>query len=143
MGYGYGPHSGGEVVLFQDARAYVSRSRVVLNGVTYPINGITSVRMGKIDKSPFWLIVGIFALLGCLSFCGIGISHGEGGQIVLGGLAGVFGAGMVAIYIWLQTDTWILFIGSAGMERNGIGAADWRYISQLNEAINQALAMRY
>lgn len=146
-GGGYGAAQQ-EPVFFQDGAVYVSRSRVVINGTTYPVNGITAVRSAKIGKSPFWLICGILA--GCVGalfmFAGIAAAvndDGGGGSIVFGLLCLLVCAGGVAIFLWLQTNTYMLVLGTAGREVTALTHGDWRYIGAVVEGINNALASRY
>lgn len=148
--YGAAPASQ-EPVFFQDQRGvYVSRSRVVLGGVTYPINGITAVASRKISKSPIWLIFGI--LIGLASFScilpGVAMMTDEksvGGGVGCAGMGAfefLIGAGLVALYIWVQKDRYALVIGTAGTQVDAIVHTDWRYIGSVVEAINNALASR-
>lgn len=152
--YGATP-SGQEPVFFQDERGvYVSRSRVVLGGVTFPINGITAVYSRKITKSPLGLILGILlalasatcVLTGAASLASSGKGAAENnvgvGCAGMGGLEFLIGVALVVIYIWVQKDRYALVVGTAGREVNAIVHADWRYIGSVVEAINNALASR-
>lgn len=143
-------------MFFQDRYVYVSRSRVVLNGVTFPINGITAVYSRTIKRGVLGLVLGIIVAL--TSFTCIvpgaivmasGGAAGDNSTTGTGlGCAGVgatelfIGASLIALYIWIQKDRYALVIGTAGREVNAITHADWRYISSVVEAINQALAAR-
>jgi len=151
QGYGAAPASQ-EPVFFQDQRGvYVSRSRVVLAGVTYPINGITAVASRKISKTPVWLIIGILVALSSFSCILPGVAMMTDEKSVGGGVGcagmGAFefliGAGLIALYIWVQKDRYALVIGTAGTQVDAIIHTDWRYIGSVVEAINNALASRY
>lgn len=150
----YGAPASQEPVFLQDHGVYVSRSRVVLNGVTFPINGITAVYSRKLAKSAAGLIIGILVALLSFSCIGSGLigaagsstSDGSGVGIGCAGIGFVefiLGAGLIALYIWVQKDRYVLVIGTAGREVNAIVHNDWRYIGSVVEAINHALASRY
>lgn len=148
--YGSAPASQ-EPVFFQDQLGvYVSRSRVVLGGVTYPINGITAVYSRKISRSAVGLVIGIIVALMSFTcvFPGIAAMTNSDSAAAGVGCAGVggveflVGAALIALYIWVQKDRYALVISTAGREVHAIIHNDWRYVGTVVEAINNALASR-
>lgn len=142
---GYGaPPASQEPVFFQDPAVYVSRSRVVLNGVTFPINGITSVRSLKVPKDQWVIVVGILLVLASASCILPAMSSSsDAGCGGIGALEFVTGSVMIAAYIWMMKERYVLVIGTAGTEARALVHLDWRYLNAIVEAINQALASRY
>jgi len=131
-----------EPIFMQDSSVYVSRSRVVLNGVTYPTSSISSVRGFRVAKGAGGLAFGIISgIFGALFFV-LGAAGGGAGFVVLGLLAGAFGAGLVAIYVWVQKDRWGIVIGSSGAERQALVTTDRPYAEAVRAAIEQAISSR-
>jgi hypothetical protein len=146
-GYGHAPASQ-EPVFFQSARGargeYVSRSRVVLNGVTFPVNGITVVYIRKIPESIATIVFGVLLMLNGVSCAGCGAATPDtnGALIGFGILEAIAAAGLLALYIWVQKDRYALVIATAGREINAMVSYDWLFVGTLLQAINDALASR-
>lgn len=116
--------------------AYVSRSRVVLGGVTYPVNAISHVRQFYIPKSPWWIIIGfVSALIGAFSLANSG---GGGGAFFL-----LVGATFIVIYFKGIHNQYGIALGASGAERNAIISKDRGFVQAIEQAINNALASRY
>jgi hypothetical protein len=140
-----GQPSQAEPVFFHDGQAFVSRSRVVLMGVTYPVNGITRVYSIKDPKSVATLVLGILAIM-CsflLLVAALGQSGNGGAYVFLSLVGGSVGAALIAIYIWVQKDRFVLVLGTAGQDVHASWAYSASYILGLLNAINNALASRY
>ncbi len=134
--HGYGPPGYGqpEPVFYQDAHTFVSRSRIVLNGVTYPVAAISAVASTVITKSPaiaiLGVLIGIVGLLFCFASVAVGIFC----------LLCAFGC--IAIYIWGQSDRYVLLLATAGMQRQALVSPNREYVGAVLNAINGALASR-
>jgi hypothetical protein len=122
-----------EPVFFHDTGAYVSRSRIAMNGVSYAISGVSTVRREVRRKSSKPLRVGLmFAGFGLLlTFTGL--------SIVVGLLALLLGGTSVAIYIWLMHDRHSLVVN----ERELLCSTSPVYVGAVEGAIHNALASRY
>lgn len=133
---GYGPPGYGqpEPVFYQDAHTFVSRSRIVLNGVTYPVAAISAVASQVIPKSTALAILGVLAIMFGVLFCFASVAGG-----IFCFLCG--GAG-IAIYIWGQSDRYVLLLATAGMQRQALVSPNREYVGAILNAINNALASR-
>ena len=122
-----------EPVFFHDSGAYVSRSRIAMNGVSYAINGVSTVNTAVQRKSSKPLRVGLmFAGLGVLfAFTGLSIS--------LALLSFLLGGMFVAIYIWLMHDRHSLVVNG----RELLCSTSPAYVGAVEGAIHNALASRY
>lgn len=141
--YGHDSNQGGyatgaEPVFLQDGGAYVSRSRVVLNGVTYPVNAISAVTARRVPKSGTALILGILGACMSVPF----FAFDSGAAIFVGILGLLLSGGLVAIHVWLQRDRYVLVIGTSGMQHQALFAEDAQYVNVVLQAINSALASR-
>ena len=132
-----------EQVFFQDQfGTFVSRSRVVLSGVTYPVNTISSVRTFKIDKGTSSLGWGIaLTVFGLIS---ISVAFNTTViMAVIGLVLLAIGIALLHRYFQVDKDTFGLALGSAGGEARALLSKDWQYVNTVQTAINNALASRY
>ena len=73
----------------------------------------------------------------------LGQSGNGGAYIFLSLVGGSVGAALIAIYIWVQKDRFVLVLGTAGQDVHASWAYSASYILGLLNAINNALASRY
>ncbi len=122
-----------EPVFFHDNGAYVSRSRIAMNGMSYAINGVSTVHREVQPKSSKPLRVG-------LMFAGFGLLLALTGLSIAVGLLSLLLGGMfIAIYVWLMHDRHSLVVNGREMLRSTSPA----YVGAVEGAIHNALASRY
>jgi hypothetical protein len=123
-----------ERIIYQGASgALVSTTRAVLNGVTYPIASISSVRMVQMAAScwgPALIVIGLIALV-------IGIGGQSFGP-------GVFGVIMAAIGIAIVTakKERAIVLATMGGETTALKSIDHATIATIVDALNQAIVER-
>lgn len=124
-----------ETKYFQTDRCLVTSTRAVLDGVTYAMSNITSVRGHKEDPNRMpSLILG--ALGGLLTLSGL--SNAAFGQILLGILLVA-----AAVLIWrAQKPTYIVILGTAGKETHAQSGQDSAEIRGIINAIGKAIIER-
>lgn len=126
-----------ETTYFQEGNVLITNIRAVLGTTTYPVANITSVSVGTIP--PNRMIGVIIAIVGGLmAACSFG-----GGRNMLGGI--IVGLIILAIGILiavLQKTRYVVKIGSAGAEKDGLVSTDQAYIQRVVEAMNQAIIKR-
>ncbi len=120
--------SSDEQRLFQDGNASVSTSRVILNGTTYPLSNVSSVRLLFKPKNLAPVgITGFLAALFALS------------KVWL--LAIIFV--VIAIIVWRRTKVkYTLLLGTAGGEKSALVSSDSIYMRTLEDKINTAIVRR-
>jgi hypothetical protein len=134
---------GSEAVLFQDKDAYVSRSRIVLHGVTYPVGAISSLRTVVEPKSALGAVV-CAILGGCAAFLGFAILMGGKAS----GFALVFLAVGLAMIVFpirayrAATDKTTLILSTQGREVHALTSHVPGYVERVVMAIHEALAAR-
>ncbi|PZQ16466.1 MAG: QacE [Rhodanobacter denitrificans] len=117
-----------EKIFFDRGGVSVSNARFIVNGQTYAMNGVTSVKQGVNNPSRAWpLLLGLLAIVVLLN---------EGS--VWGGLLLV-----VAILWWVaQKPEWIVVLNSSSGETKALSSADQSYIKGVIEALNQSIIYR-
>jgi hypothetical protein len=124
-----------EQTLFQDQNVFISTTRLIVNGVTYPLSNVSSVRL--LRRGPNYIGAVIFTLLG-LIFAASALGGGGAG-------AGTFGLIMLAVGIGmfvLLKATYTMLIGSAGGEKAALTSKNGPYMQGVVEHINQAIVAR-
>jgi len=117
-----------ERTLFSDSNALVSTTRIILNGTTYPLSNVSSVRL--LTKKANHLFT-VFAFL-------VGV-------VALAAQSWVFGLVCLAIGFALAYGLkaqHTLLIGTAGGEHSALMSRDRIYIQGLVTAINEAVIAR-
>jgi hypothetical protein len=129
-----------ETTYLQTTRALVTSTRAVLNDVTFAMANVTSVRTRKVEAN-FLLVVFLFLLTIC------------GALGTLAGLApprepdlmaiGVMFAGVGVIgLIFASKPSFVVILGNAGGEANGLESKDEREVKAIVDAIAQAIVER-
>jgi hypothetical protein len=128
-----------EVVFYESPEAVVTNTRAVLDGVTYAMANVTSVRMHKAEPSHVFPIV-------CLLFGGlliiVALSQGnlrENWLWLMGGIFAVIVGGHLLI-TW--EDTYTVVLGTSGGETHAISNQDKSKISPIVDAISKAIVTR-
>lgn len=125
-----------EVVYYTQGNVQISNARVVLGGTTYAMANITSVAMAEQPASKLPGIIA--AVVGALiALCSIGARSGIGGLIF-----GLLIVGVGAYMLINAKPQYIVRLGSASGETNGLSSPDRAYIQQVVSAINQAIVKR-
>ncbi len=127
-----------EVSYYQDDAVSVTNARAVLGGKTYAMANITSVSMAEkpANRTP-GIIIAVIGLViaACLGLVG-GNSNATG---LLVGIA-IIGAG-VAIAVSAK-PSYIIKIGSASGEGDGLVSEDREQIQKIVSAMNEAIIKR-
>jgi hypothetical protein len=116
--------------VYADQNVLISTTRIIVNGVTYPLSNVSSVRL--YSRSPNYLfpilavIVGLFALAG-------------GKDTILFALL-CLGIGGALFFVLKPTYTMLL--GSAGGEKAALTSKDHAYMANVIEHINNAIVAR-
>jgi hypothetical protein len=139
----------GEIVFYDSPSAFISNTRAVINGVTYSLSNITSVRCTK-TVMPNWSRIGV----GCLCIgCGllpIGLlDTGWSIFTALGGIMTLLGIVLVTCVLvlqrrlsWKMQCMYRLTIGSAGGEKHALQSEHVEQIAPIVEALNKAIVSR-
>jgi hypothetical protein len=124
-----------ESMIYQDGTVQVSTSRAIVNGVTYAMANVTSVRMLVEPPSRGFatLMIGFGALLLI-----IGFSAGSFGT----GFTGVIIGGIGVLIYMSQKANYLMLIGSSSGEKNALKSQDHNYIQSIVEAMNHAIIAR-
>jgi hypothetical protein len=121
-----------EPVFFHDNGAYVSRSRIAMNGVNYAVNTVQTVSTSVRRKNSKPLRLGLmctgFGLL--LAYTGLAISLALL-FILVGGIC-------IALYVWVLQDRHALVVNG----RELLCSTNSRYVGAVEGAIYNALASR-
>ena len=123
-----------ETIIYQSAGGQVSTARAVLNGVTYPISAISSVRMVRMPGS-FWggslLLIGFFSALWSL------VAQDASSWTIT---ACLIGAGL---WILIKVHApWAIVLRTAGGETTALKSQNYGDVLAVTEAINQAIVAR-
>ena len=119
-----------EKVFFNARNVNVTNARFIAQGQTYAMSGITSIKSYQQDPSRVspivvFLIGGVFA--------------------IAGGVATFIGLGIIALAIvmWAsQKKTFSVLLNTASGESEALTSDDSRFISQVVEALNEAIIYR-
>lgn len=142
-----------ETVFYEDGTVRITSARAILGNKTYVMANITSVSMGKtpVNKSlgVLLMIIGFgFAFLRVFSLIQVmgiatqlGISLFNFSDFVV--LALGIGVGLVGLFlIRSQKPSYVVRIGSASGESDGLVSKSKDYIIQIVNAINDAIVKR-
>jgi hypothetical protein len=119
--------STGETLL-DDPNVHVSTTRAIINGTTYAMANITSVR--ALEKRPSYVGPGICGILGALFVLGHVWFFGA---VLLAG-AVLWGYNLKAEYTVL--------VGTAGGEHAALVSRELQYVQRIVQAINDAIIAR-
>ncbi|PTU70755.1 DUF6232 family protein [Chromobacterium haemolyticum] len=120
-----------EQVFFNESGVSVSNSRFIVNGQTYAMNSVTSVKQGetKPESGPEYFIILISVLV-----------------VVFGDSLWKIGAALVcaAMIYFIKSKKWtysvVLNVSSGEMQ--ALRSKDKEYIGKIIEALNQAIVSR-
>jgi len=137
-----------EKIIFQASDMLITNARIRLQGgKTFSTANVTSVQTTIHEypepskAGPIWLIViGIFFGLG--GFGSIGSSLGGGFFLLLIAAALILGGVMWIKSIVREKPDYILMIGSASGETEGMRSKDQSLIARVSDAINDAIVAR-
>jgi hypothetical protein len=120
-----GPAPSADPGFFEDGGITVTKTRFVVEGQTFALAGITSVRGAEIAPSRAGpialLIVGVLLL------------------VVYVGILMVIGA---VVWLFLQKPTFAVVLTAAGGEVKAYNSSDRRFIGRVIEALTQAIIAR-
>lgn len=135
-----------EQTYYQDSKILITNARVVLEGTTYAVPTISSVRLA--DKLNIGWAIPVVLLMLYLGFLWLFqvISIFSGYQffekiivtVILGGI--LYGLGRLVLN--LVTLTYILIIVTTSTEIVGFKSKDGKYMNTVLNAINQAIITR-
>ncbi len=127
-----------EVSYYSDTAVTVTNARAVLGGKTYAMANITSVSMGE---KPANRMPGIaLAVLGLvIAACGGSVGGNQAGLGIVIGLL-VLAAGIALVV--MTKPSYIVRIGSASGEADGLVSKDKEYIQKIVTAMNEAIIKR-
>lgn len=116
-----------ENVVYENGNVKVTNARFVVDGQTYAMNGVTSVR--RFEKSPArGLPIGV-GIIGIVAMSG---------SVIVGLLLLA-----AAIGIWVSQKTeFSVLLSSASGEARALSSKDRSYIDQVVEALNTAIIQR-
>ncbi|MGZ3528742.1 MAG: DUF6232 family protein [Vulcanimicrobiaceae bacterium] len=118
-----------ETVLYEDhAGTFISPSRVVMNGVTYSVANITSVRVQKNSRAHASVIV--MFVIGLIA----GFNHATGTALFFFAIAFLLLLGI--------KPTWSVIIGTTAGERSALQSKDAEAIRTIVNALNEAIVAR-
>lgn len=136
-----------EEVLLEEVGIRVTTTRVTLGSTTYPVNGITSVRVGSESPSLFPLVM--LSTLGCVLGPVIGFVPGlgqQGGPNPVASIAGgVVMFGLVGLGIVMQLrgkSRYYVVLGTGAGERRALYTRDKDTAHRTRESIEQAVTRR-
>lgn len=123
-----------EKVYYSDGAITITSTRAVLGGKTYAMANVTSVSLAENQEG---------------AGCGCALL-GVGALFALGGLSsadtagiGVLGIVIVVVgFLWMNSSTYVVRIGSASGEANALQHRSREYIQAIVDAVNQAIIDR-
>lgn len=119
-----------ETVFFNQNGVSVSNARFIVQGQTYAMNGVTSVKQEVRHPSRAGPIV--------LGIIGLAAVFGGGGATIVG-LALLGGA----VLFWIkQRPDWIVVLNSSSGEAQALTSQDRTYIDGVIQALNQSIIHR-
>lgn len=119
-----------ETVLLQEPGLLVTTARVEIDGQTFAVRNINSVKLEEDAGRPWG---GVFAAL-----LGVGALSAGGAGVVVGVLL-LAGGGWL---IWKKTTTKRVVIATAGGEAVALQSTDGKRSERLHQAVAQAIASR-
>ena len=126
-----------EVNYYQDGTVTITNARAVLGGKTYAMSNITSVAMGA---KPANVQPGIVVALIGLAIAACSLSAGNSGAVgVIFGILVLVGGIALAV---MAKASYIVRIGSASGETDGLVSNDTEYVQKIVNAVNEAIIKR-
>ena len=130
-----------EQTFFSSENVTVTQARFIVDGQTYAMQGVTSVRRSLVQPSKLWPIItvllGVIAVL--VSFALFSNSIGAGIVFLL------IGAGFIAGGVfWFRSlkATHFVILNSASGESRALWSTNEPYIAQVVDALNNAIIAR-
>lgn len=124
-----------ESKVFENGDVLVTTTRFVVNGQTYAMNGVTSVK--SLKKDPSRALPVIIGIIGFIAFAS-GVGSGSTFAAVFG--LAIFGG---AWFLWKsQTPEYSVRLATASGEASALSSKDKSYITQVVEALNNAIVQR-
>lgn len=118
-----------EKFFFNQGNVSVSNARFIVDGQTYAMNGVTSVKQGVRHPSRVLpIVLGVIGLL-----------------VIFGGGSQVFGILLLAAAVlsWvLQKSVWIVVLNSSSGETQALTSKDKIYIEGVISALNESIVYR-
>jgi hypothetical protein len=126
-----------EVNYYQDGTVTITNARAVLGSKTYSMANITSVAMGEkpANVTP-GIVVAVIGL--AIAACSAAAGSNASGGIIFGVLVLVGGIALAV----MAKSSYIVRIGSAGGETDGLVSNDKEYIQKIVNAVNEAIIKR-
>lgn len=118
-----------EKVYFDDGGVTVTKSRFIVHGQTYTMNGVTSVKE-EVDQP--WKGQAFLGVIGLVL-----LFSGDGGAMFLGLLL-IAGA----IFWFMKAKKYLIFLSSASGEVQALSNSDSSLIRNVISALNQAIIDR-
>lgn len=120
-----------ETSFFNQGNVSVSNSRFIVDGQTYAMNGVTSVKTGKTDPSRVGpVIVGVIGL-GAMSNGGVGFI-----------IIGLIMLGLAIFWATKQRPELSVVLNSSSGEAQALVSKDATYINSVVSALNNAIIHR-
>ena len=123
-----------EKVYYDKGNCTITESRAIIDGTTYPMNNISSVSTGVLEKSGGTL----YATGAILAFAGIANMEDNPGA----GLVFIIIGAVVAFMGTKVKNDYIVKVGSAGAEKDSLTSQDKELIDEIVNAINEAIIDR-
>jgi len=122
--------TGTEQTLYSDTGVLVSTTRLIVNGVTYPLANVSSVRL--MTQPPNRTFAVILIIVGLIAF-----AFGQSGIVF-----GLLCLGLGVLLCFVQKSTYVMLIGSAGGEKSALSSTNASYMTSVVEHINRAIIER-
>ena len=123
-----------EKIYYDKNGVKITESRAIINDTTYPMNNISSVSTGMKENSP----LGAYGIGGGLIVMSIMGMRETGAAALIGIVAGI----LICAFGTTMKNNYIVKIGSAGSEKDGLASQDKEYIEEIVNAINEAIIAR-
>lgn len=143
------PNSMEEKTFYTDQAVSVTSARVVMQGLTFAMRNVSSVRTLKVLPSHaldiILIIIGI--IMGLMGLCtsGIGSSAKSGGATGMGIFVIIVAIALVVIGILMyrkKKPTYYVYLGTNSGEQRGIFSQDKAYIETIVQAINDSMVYK-
>lgn len=118
-----------ESVYFDNAGVTVTKSRFIVNGKTYTMNGVTSVRQ-EINQP--WKGQAVLGFIGVLLFFSGDFEGIFPGLLIFAG----------AIFWFIKSKKYLIHLSSASGEVQALSNSDSGFIGNIISALNQAIVER-
>lgn len=134
------PYQQSDQLLYDDGgMVRITQSQIIIAGVTYPVYGVTSVRV-QLEKPrtgwlTFFMLLAAFVMIG-----GVFAASDNLFCLIVGALA--FLTLAVVLYFETRKKRYELIIGTAGGERSALSSTNESALHQAYHAISQAISRR-